>query len=70
MIREIVEVNGARWRVEAKSMAAAQNEIALAICTGSVGSRSQVDSTLCGGGVELLADVHRLDADDNDVRPQ
>lgn len=69
MIEQVVEVGGCRWRVKAKSMNAAMNEIAHARCTGSVGSSSILDKTLCGGGIELIADVHRLDADGNDVRP-
>lgn len=68
-VEEILTVDGSKWRVKAKSMKAALNEIAMARCTGSVGSSSSVDSRLCGGGVELQAEVHRLDADGNDVRP-
>lgn len=69
MINQIVEVAGIKWRVKAKSMEAALNEIAMARCTGSVGSSSSVDKTLVGGGVELIAEVHRLNADGNDVVP-
>jgi hypothetical protein len=68
-IEQIVEVGGQRWRVRAKSMKAALNEIAMATCMGSVGSTSHLDETLCGGTVTLIAEVHRIDADGNDVRP-
>lgn len=68
-IEQIIEVGGHRWRVKAKSMKAALNEIGMARCTGSVGSSSYLDETLCGGTVTLIAEVHRLDADGNDVVP-
>lgn len=69
IVDQIIEVNGQKWRVKAKSMQAALNEIAMARCTGSVGSSSTRDETLCGGGIELIAEVHRLDANGNDVVP-
>lgn len=69
LIDQIIEVNGQKWRAKAKNMQAALNEIAHARCTGSVGSSSTMDSTLCGGGIELIAAVHRLDANGNDVVP-
>lgn len=68
-IEQIVGVDGQRWRVKAKSMQAALNEIGHARCTGSVGSSTMVDETRCGGTVYLVAEVHRLDADGNDVLP-
>lgn len=68
-IEQIVEVGGCRWRVLAKTMKAALQEIAMARCTGSVGSSSYLDETLCGGNVTLTAEVHLIDAYGNDVRP-
>lgn len=59
--------DGTRWRAKAKSVNAAFNEIAHARCTGSVGSSTIVDSTRCGGILELRAEVHKIDADGNDV---
>jgi hypothetical protein len=61
MINQIIEVDGCRWRVNAKSMKDALNEIGMARSTGSTGSRTVVDSTLCGGSIELKAEVQRLD---------
>lgn len=61
--------DGTRWRAKAKSLNAAFNEIAHARCTGSVGSSSMLDDTLCGGSVRLIAEVHKIDADGNDVKP-
>ena len=69
MIEQIIEVGGCNWRIRAKSMEAALSEIAMARCTGSVGSSSTLDETLIGGGKTLIAEVHRLDKDGNDVRP-
>ncbi len=69
MLEQIIEIGGCRWRVRAKTMKAALNEIAMARCTGSVGSSSHLDETLCGGTVTLIAEVHRIDANGNDVRP-
>lgn len=70
MIEDIVtDANGLRWRVKAKSMKAALNEIAHARCTGSVGSMTMNDNTRCGGKVELIAKVHKIDANGNDVQP-
>lgn len=69
MIEQIIEVGGCNWRVKATSMSEALNEIAHARCTGSVGSSSYLDETRCGGIVALIAEVHRIDVDGNDVRP-
>lgn len=69
MIESIVELDGQRWRVKAQNMQAALSEIALARCTGSVGSSTNIDDTRCGGTIRLLAEVHRIDEDGNDVRP-
>lgn len=70
MINRIIEVGGHRWRVEARDMQAALNEIGHARCIGSVGSRTIVDNSLIGGGKELLASVHRLDANGKDEDPR
>lgn len=69
MIEDIITVHNQRWRVKAKSMNAALDEIAHANCTGSVGSSSTVDNTLCGGIKELIAEVHKIDAEGKDVKP-
>lgn len=69
MFESIIEVGGHRWRVKAKSERAALNEIAMARCTGSIGSSSYLDLTRCGGDKTLIAEVHKVDADGNDVRP-
>lgn len=61
--------DGTRWRAKAKSVNAAFNEIAHARCTGSVGSTTMNDNTRCGGVVELIAEVHRLNDDGTDVQP-
>jgi hypothetical protein len=65
----LTDANGQRWRVKAKSERDALNEIAHARVTGSVGSSTTIDETRCGGTLELLADVHKIDADGNDVQP-
>lgn len=69
MFKGILTVDGQNWRVEAKSEKAALNEIAMARVTGSIGSMSEVDNTRCGGTIELIAKVHRLDENGNDVVP-
>lgn len=69
MIEQIIDVDGVKWRIKAKNMSVALNEIAHARCTGSIGSTSRVDNTLIGGCIELIADVHKLDANGNDVKP-
>lgn len=68
MQNEIIEVDGQRWRVTAKSRQRALDEIAFARATGSVGSSTILDKTRVGGGKELLAEVRRVDADGNDVK--
>lgn len=68
MIEQVIEVDGCKWRAKAVSMKAVLNEIGHARCTGSVGSSKTLDNTLCGGGIELIAEVHRLDEHGNDVR--
>lgn len=64
ILNEIVEVGGQRWKVrEAVSMEAAHEAIAMARCTGSVGSRHVRDQTRCGGTMFVEADVVRLNDD-------
>jgi len=69
MFEGIINVNGTNWRVRAKNKGAALDEIAHASVTGSIGSTSEVDNTLCGGTIELIASVHKLDENGNDVKP-
>lgn len=55
---EIIEVGGGRWKVrEAKTREDALNAIASARCSGSVGARQTDDKRLCGGALDVLADV-------------
>lgn len=61
--------DGTRWRAKANNVKAAFNEIAHARVTGSVGSMTMNDSTRCGGKVELIAEVHKIDVDGNDIQP-
>lgn len=68
-INQILEVDGHKWRVEAATMTDALNEIAHARCTGSVGSSTVIDERLVGGEARLVARVHRLDPDGNEVKP-
>lgn len=69
MIIQTIDIGGHRWRVKAKSLSAAFDEIAHARVTGSVGSTSTLDNRLCGGGIELIAEVHKLDENGHDVVP-
>lgn len=63
LINATLEVNGSRWFVwEARSREDALNAIAHASCTGSRGARDLEDNTACGGTVEVLADVLRVNA--------
>lgn len=66
MIQCTMRVGNANWRARGKNLKAIWNEIAMARVTGSVGSSSML---LCGGSVQLIAEVHRLNADGSDVRP-
>lgn len=64
ILNEVVEVGGQRWKVrEAISMEAAHHAIAMARCTGSVGSRHERDHTYIGGTKFVEADVVRLNED-------
>lgn len=63
MINEIIEIGGRKWKViEAVSREAAENEIAMARCTGSVGGK-RFDN-----GV-LTAHVHVLNDDGTERQP-
>lgn len=67
---EIIEVGGRRWKVrEAKTREDALNAIASARCSGSVGARQTHDKRLCGGGVEVLADVVQINSDGTERQP-
>lgn len=62
--------DGSRWKVrQAISLKAALNEIAHARVTGSVGSSTIVDETLCGGTKRAIADVIRIYKDGTEVKP-
>jgi hypothetical protein len=64
MIYYIKDNNGHRWKVrEAVSIKAAINEISHARATGSIGGKSIIDETLCGGTRKVLADVVRVHSD-------
>lgn len=69
MIETTIAVGNELWRIKAKNFKAALNEIAHARVIGSVGSRTEIDNTLCGGTKELLAEVHKVDADGKDIEP-
>jgi hypothetical protein len=62
MIEGIITVDGQLWRVKAKNIKAALEEIALARATGSLGSSTTIDESLCGGTKELRAEVHKVAA--------
>lgn len=67
---EIIEVGGRRWKVrEAKTREDALNAIASARCSGSVGERQTHDKRLCGGALEVLADVVQINSDDTERQP-
>ena len=67
---EIIEVNGQRWKIkQAISKFAALNEIAHARCTGSIGGKSEVDETRCGGVIRVIADVVKVNSDDTECKP-
>lgn len=71
MIKDkIVEVAGRRWKIrEAVSMEKALSAISFARCSGSVGSKSVVDSTRCGGGIVVEASVVQINSDDTERQP-
>jgi len=61
MKNEIMEVRGTKWLVrEAVSQQAALDEIAMATVRGSVGGKTVVDDTACGGSVRVVSDVERI----------
>lgn len=67
MKNEIIEVDGSNWRVrEAVSMGEALHAVAMARCTGSVGSR-HTEQRNC---IEtVMADVVRLNEDGSERKP-
>lgn len=66
----IIEVSGQRWKIrEAISMEAALSEIAMARCVGSIGGKSIVDNTFCGGVKYTSADVVKVNSDDSERQP-
>ena len=67
---QIIVENGQRWKIrEAKSMAHALEAIAYASVSGSVGEQHVLDKSLCGGGIEVLADVVKVNSDDSERQP-
>jgi len=67
---EIIECGGRRWLVrEAKTRDAALSAIASARCTGSIGERVTHDKRLCGGSVEVYADVVQINSDGSERKP-
>lgn len=66
ILEVVTDSSGQRWRVEAVSMNAALNEIAHARVTGSVGG-SSYNRTATGD--KLIAKVHRVDDNGDDVQP-
>jgi hypothetical protein len=70
MQSEIIDVAGLRWKVrEARSHADAMDAIASARCSGSVGCKLTEDRTLCGGGIEIIADVMQINSDGTERQP-
>lgn len=70
MIYYIKDNNGYRWKVrEAVSIKAACNEIAHARVSGSIGGKSILDETLCGGSRKVLADIVRVHSDFTEQKP-
>lgn len=62
--------NGRRWKVrQAKSLQHALQEISNARVTGSVGSKTTMNYTLCGGTIETLADVVQVNSDYTERQP-
>ncbi len=67
MKNEIISVDSSKWLVrEAKSMNDALNAVAMARCTGSVGSK-QIEEY--NGAKTILADVVRLNDDGTERKP-
>ena len=67
---EILDVGGRRWKVrEAKTREDAMSAIASARCCGSVGERVTHDKRLCGGGIEVRADVVQINSDGTERKP-
>jgi len=52
--------NGSRWLCEARSLKAAIQEIAHAVCLGSIGSTTMLDDC---GVKSVIAKVHQLNSD-------
>ena len=69
--KEHTDGAGGRWLIiEAKSLKAAENEIAMARCTGSVGGKSVKKELVEGKWKEsLIAHVNRLNEDGTLRRP-
>jgi hypothetical protein len=66
MIDTTLTVDGQAWRVKAKSLQAAYNEIAHARVIGSVGSSTTIYN---GGKTQLIAEVHKIDTEGKDIQP-
>lgn len=70
MTNEIIEVDGARWKVrEAKSRQDALDAITDARASGSVGSKTIHNQTFVGAGMEVLADVVQINSDGSERQP-
>lgn len=60
MENQIIEAHGLKWLVRyAESEKAALDEIAMAAVRGSVGGKTVIDDTACGGSVRVVSDVIR-----------
>jgi len=67
MKNEIIEVHGRKWLVrEATSREEADHAIAMAMCTGSVGSKH---TETIGDVKTVTADVVRLNDDGTECKP-
>ena len=70
LVNVIVQKGDTQWKVrEARSMEDAENAIAMASVSGSVGHMDILDETRCGGGITVLADVVRLNDDGSERQP-
>lgn len=66
----LFDSSDAPWLVrEAVSVAEAENAIAWARVSGSIGSKNVVNNTYVGGGIEVLADVIALNSDGTERKP-
>lgn len=62
--------DGRRWKVrEAVSLAAAMNEISMARVIGSVGGKTILDETHCGGSRRVVSDVVQVNSDYTERQP-